>query len=282
MLDTLRSRLRKGVVVVLAIVLFVFIFFISALYTIVNAGEVGVVSTFGNVSENALQPGFHLKNPFSQIIKMNTRTASYTMSGSYAEGEIQGDDSIQALAKDGGLVWFDVTVLYRLKTEAAPEVYKSLGIAYQENIIRPEIRSTIREVAAQFPVNELYSSKREEAQNTILERLVDNVSERGIVIEDVLLRRVNISESLSDSIERKLAAEQAVEQQKFEIQKAKKEAERKVVEAKGQRDAQRIVNQSLTNKYLYFLYVNNLENREGTIYVPVNPDNGLPLFRNLE
>ena len=102
---------------------------------------------------------------------MSIRTTSYTMSGTYTEGEIQGDDSIQALAKDGGLVWFDVTVLYRLEKDKAPEVYKELGLYYQENITRPAIRSVIREVAAEYPINELYSTKRQEVQSRILNKL---------------------------------------------------------------------------------------------------------------
>lgn len=282
MFQTLKSKLRTGFIGVVLIVIVLFLIFFNSFFVVIDAGEVGVVSTFGNVAEEPLQSGFHLKNPFSQIIRMNVRTASYTMSETYAEGEVLGDDSIQALAKDGGLVWFDVTVLYRLRGESAPDVYKTLGIGYQENIIRPGIRSTIREVAADFPVNELYSTKREQVQIDILEKLKEDIQVRGIEIEDVLLRKVNVSQTLSDSIEKKLAAEQEVQQQEFEIQKSKKVAERKLVEARAQRDAQKIVNQSLTSRYLYYLYVSNLENREGTIYVPIDPDNGLPVFKNID
>lgn len=278
----MKEKLRNASAVFILIGIFIVLFFSSRFFVIVDAGTVGVISTFGKVSENAYDPGFHLKNPFSNIIEMSTRTLSYTMSGTPSEGEIQGDDSIQALAKDGGQVWFDVTVLYKLQSEAASGVYSDLGTAYQEKLIRPQIRSTIREVAALYPVTELYSGKREAAQQEMLTRMTESIEPRGITVEDVLLRKVNISEQLSASIEAKLSAQQEVQRQEFEIQKAEKEAERKVAEAKGQRDAQDIINQSLTPNYLYFLYINELKDREGTIYVPVDPQSGLPLFKGVE
>jgi len=276
------SRLKKAALVLVFLILFISLFFIGSVFTVVDAGTVGVLSTFGEVSDNYFKPGVHLKNPFTKVIEMNTRTASYTMSETPSEGEAEGDDSVQALASDGGLVWFDVTVLYRLNPEAAPEVYSELGLLYQENIIRPEIRSVIRAVASGYPVNELYSTKRSEVQNQIFEDLEASFDERGIKVEEVLLRKVNISNTLSDSIELKLSAEQDVERQEFEIQKAEKEADKKRAEAKGQRDAQEIINESLTSKYLYYLYVSSLQYREGTIYVPVDPENGMPLFKNIE
>ncbi len=282
MIKNFFSRFGKFAVVFVVIIVCVAALFVGSFFVVIDAGQVGVVSTFGTVADVPLQPGFHLKNPLSQIILMNTRTESYTMSSSYGEGEVKGDDSISALAADGGAVSFDVTALYRLKPEAAPAVYRDLGLTYEENVIRPEIRSTIRAVASQYPVTEIYSSKREQVQADILDQLKSAIAPRGLEVDDVLLRQVAISQSLLDSIEQKLAAQQQVQQQQFEIDKAKKEAERKVAEAKGQRDAQSIINESLTRNYLYYLYINQLKDRPGTIYVPLDPSNGLPLFKNVE
>jgi regulator of protease activity HflC (stomatin/prohibitin superfamily) len=265
-------------VIIGTVILFV-ILFIGSFFTIIEAGEVGVLSTFGKIDETPLSSGFHFKNPFSQVTKMNIRTHSYTMSGTYSEGEVQGDDSIQALGADGGSVWFDVTVLYRLKEESAPTIYKNLGLGYEINIVRPEIRSIIREVAARYTVGELYGVKREEFNNVVFDQLKESLDLRGLVAEEVLLRRVSISESLSRNIELKLAAEQEVQRLEFEIQKADKEAERQRVEARGQRDAQAIINESLSDKYLMYIYVQNLQNREGTIYVPT--EGGVPLFKGI-
>jgi len=263
--------------ILFGLLIFFFVFFVA----IIDAGTVGVVSTFGRVSDTPLMPGFNLKNPFSEIILMSTRKEEYTMSRALEEGVRRGDDSIEALTRDGLTIKLDVTVLYRLNPDQAPRVYRELGEDYTEKLIRPQIRSQIREVASQFEVVEIYSNKRTEVQDSLFHELLGALEKHGITLEEVLLRDVVLPESLKDSIALKLSAQQEAEQLDFEIEKTKKEAERKVIEAQGQRDAQRIIGESLTPAYLQYLYIQGLENRDGTIYVPTNPENGLPLFRGL-
>jgi regulator of protease activity HflC (stomatin/prohibitin superfamily) len=262
-------------VIVVAVILF-FMFFV----VVIDAGEVGVVSTFGNVSDQPLYSGLQFKNPFANIIRMPIRTVDYTMSGVTYEGKKVGDDSIEALASDGATVWLDVTVLYHLKAEDAPEVYKTLGLEYEESLIRPAIRSEIRQSVSNFKVVEIYSEKRTELADNIKTALQESLDDRGIEVEDVLLRDVTLSQQLYDSIEQKLAAQQEAQRMEFLLEKEEKEAERKVIEAKGQRDSQKIINESLTDKYLYYLYITNLENLNGTIYVPT--EGGLPLFKSVD
>lgn len=247
---------------------------------VVDAGEVGVITVFGDVQETPLRSGMQLKNPFAEAKMMSIRTQEYTMSGTTSEGEVQGDDSIKALASDGASVWLDVTVFYHLKPEEAPMVYEDLGLDYNQKIIRPEIRSAIREVVARYTVNEVYSTKRDEVQTKILEDLKVSLERRGIEVEDVLLRNVTLSQLLFDAIEQKLTAQQAAQRKEFEIQAEQKEAERKLIEAQGQRDAQAEINKTLSSNFLYYLYIKTLENHEGTIYVPT--EGGLPLFKNVE
>ena len=265
--------------IILVIVCFVFII-PSFLIVIVDAGEIGVVSTFGSVSDQPLYSGLQFKNPFAEIIKMSVRTQDYTMSSVTQEGKVVGDDSIQAIASDGSTVWLDVTILYHLKAEKAPEVYKTLGAGYEESLIRPQIRSSIREEVSKYKVVHIYSTKRTELTDSIKKSLAEALSERGIVIEDVLLRNVILTSTLSESIAEKLAAEQEAQKLDFLLVKEKKESERKVIEAKGQRDAQTIINESLSDKYLYYLYIKALPDLAGTIYVPT--EGGVPLFKNVD
>jgi len=264
-----------GIVVVLVVL-------IPTVITVVGAGEAGVVSIFGNVKDSEFDPGMHIKNPLARVIKMDVRTQDYTMTSITGEGVVRGDDAIAARAKDGASILIDITVLYRLDSQQASDVYKNIGLNYQEKVIRPAIRSVIRGVVANFTVNEVYSSKREAVESSIFELLVEDLGSRGVIIEDILLRKVSLSETLSASIEQKLAAEQEAQKYDFVLQKEKKEAERKRIEARGQKDAQQIITQSLTDKYLYYLYIQNLKENDSTIYVPINPENGLPLFRGLE
>jgi regulator of protease activity HflC (stomatin/prohibitin superfamily) len=268
------------------IVLFLVVL-VPSFFTIVEAGEVGVHSLFGKVSDEPMYPGFNFKIPFAKVIKMTTRTQDYTMTSieedsDYLTSTSGSNDAIEARAKDGARIWLDITVLYSLQAERAPDIYKGLGINYVEKVVRPTIRSSIRGVAANYTVTEIYSTKREEIQSTLSEQMKTDLDLRGITVEDVLLRKVNLSQTLSASIEEKLAAQQEAEKYDFILEKEEKEATRKEIEAGGQSTAQQIISSSLTSNYLYYLYIQNLKENQSTIYVPIDPNNGMPLFKEVE
>ena len=272
---------KMGLWITLGGVLVIFLSFITAFFVVVDSGETGVQSFFGKVKDNEFSSGFHLKNPLVKITKMNVRTQDYTMSIAQGEGKKYGSDVISALTKEGLSVDLDITVLYHLVQEKASDIYRDVGLNYDEVIIRPQIRSIIREVIAEYEAKDIYSEKRQEASKGILDSLISKLEPRGIEVEDVLLRHVELPTDLAGSIQQKLQAEQEAERYDFILQKETKEAERKIIEAEGQRDAQQIINQSLTARYLEYLYINSLKDREGTIYVPTNASNGMPLFRGV-
>lgn len=249
---------------------------------IIDAGRTGVYSLFGVVSDREVASGIHLINPLARVHEMSIRTESYTMSKVTQEGNRTGDDAILTLTKEGLSVELDITVLYHLNEEDASDIYREVGLDYAEKIIRPEIRSVIREAIAQYEAKDIYSEKRQEAVTVIRERLAEKLGSRGIVVEDVLLRNVNLPSDLARSIQEKLQAEQESQKYDFVLEKERKEADRKRIEAEGQRDAQATISESLTSNYLKYLYIRELKDREGTIYVPTAPDSGLPLFRNVQ
>lgn len=250
-------------------------------FVIVGSGKTGIQSLFGKVKDNEFSSGFHVKNPFVFVTQMNIRTQEYTMSIVQTEGKKIGDDSISALTKEGLQVDLDITILFHLIEDKASDVYREIGISYEEIVIRPQIRSTIREIIAQYEAKDIYSEKRQEASQKILVSIKETVEPRGIFVEEVLLRNINLPANLANSIQEKLQAEQEAQRYEFVLQKEEKEAERKRVEAAGQRDAQKIINESLTSRYLEYLYIQSLKDREGTIYVPTDPGNGMPLFRGI-
>ncbi|MFA6427453.1 MAG: prohibitin family protein [Candidatus Magasanikbacteria bacterium] len=264
-----------------AVVLILILSFASSFWVVVGAGETGVKSLFGKVQDDELRSGFHLKNPFVKVTKMDIRTRDYTMSVVKGEGNRFEPDAISALTKEGLSVDLDITVLYHLQEEKASDVYRDIGLNYDEVVIRPQIRGAIREIIAQYEAKDIYSEKRQQAELGIENFLKEKLSPRGIELEDVVLRQVQLPTDLSASIQEKLRSEQESQRYDFVLETEKKEAERKRVEAEGQRDAQRIINESLSQNYLNYLYIQSLKDREGTVYVPVNPSNGLPLFRGL-
>ena len=275
------KNVKKIIIIAVVIVLVLWLFFASIV--IVDAGETGVYSLFGKVKDEELRSGFHLVIPLAKVTKMSIRTEEYTMSIAQGEGKKYGADAITSLTKEGLSVDLDMTVLYRLEENKASDVYRTVGVKddIDEKIIRPTIRTAIRDVIAQYEAKDIYSEKREEASQKIEEKLKVELDPRGIVVEQVLLRNVALPANLANAIQEKLQAEQEAEKYDFILDKEKKEKERKIIEAEGQRDSQQIINQSLSQNYLYYLYIKELKDREGTIYVPTNPSTGMPLFREL-
>jgi regulator of protease activity HflC (stomatin/prohibitin superfamily) len=275
LMEKLKGK-AKWIILIIVVVLL-----LPLMVVVVEAGQTGVYSLFGKVKDKELSSGFHLKNPFAKVQKMSIRTEDYTMSNTELEGEKAGADAITALTKEGLSVNLDMTVLYHLEEASASDVYRDVGLNYQEKIIRPAIRSTIREVIAQYDAKVVYSDKRKEAAQRIADNLRTRLGERGIILEDLLLRNVELPSDLRKSIEQKLQAEQEAQKMDFVLEKERKEKERKIIEAEGQRESQRIINESLTDRFLNYQYIKNLENREGTIYVPTDGD-GLPMFKGVE
>jgi regulator of protease activity HflC (stomatin/prohibitin superfamily)/uncharacterized membrane protein len=259
----------------------VVIILLFKILVVIPAGMVGVYHIFGKVDSHELSPGLHVINPLGAVDKMSTRTEQYTMSIMQEEGNRAGDDSITALTKEGLEVKLDITVLYHLNSEKASDMFSTVGKNYAETIVRPEIRADIREVIAQYEVSAIYSDKRGEAMDGLKALLLKTLEPRGINLEEVLLRNVILPDNLANSIQEKLQADQEQQRYDFVLQKEKKEAERKRIEAEGQRDAQRTINESLTPNYLNYLYIQGLKDRQGTIYVPTNPDTGIPLFKGI-
>jgi len=277
--DKIMNNVKGKIWWVIGIIIIIIILF--NIFVVIPAGSTGVKSLFGKVQDKEISSGLHIVNPLLQIEKMSIRTEEYTMSVTQGEGQKVGADQISALTNEGLPIDLDITVFYHLNESSASDVYKELGLNFQEKIIRPEIRSTIREVVARYNAKDVYSEKRVEVSSEIQKRMEETINPRGITVEQVLLRNVTLPAKLSASIQEKLQAEQDAQKYDFILQKEEKEAQRKRVEAAGQRDSQTIINESLTPKYLQYLYINELKDREGTIYVPTGND-GLPLFKSVQ
>lgn len=275
MLKGWSGKFKKIAIAVVIIILF------FNVVKVIEAGNVGVVSLFGRVSDRALTPGINFVLPLSSVHRFSTRTQEYTMSSVADEGAKQGNDSIAVRTKEGLDMTLDITVLYRVNETSAPEIYKTIGTLYEDKIIRTIVRSVIREVVANYDAKEVYSSKRIEVNDQISDNIKSKIEPRGFILENVLLRDVKLPANLSQTIQEKLQAEQEAQKYEFILQKEHKEAERKIIEAEGQRDAQKIINESLSANYLYYQYINQLKDRQGTIYVPTNPANGLPTFKGV-
>ncbi|GAB2771019.1 prohibitin family protein [Rhabdobacter roseus] len=218
----------------------------------IDAGTIGVQSLFGKVSDRTLENGLNFVNPLVEVAVFDTKTQNYTMAAVTSEGEIRGDDAIRVLSADGLEVIIDLTVLYRILPEKAPGIYKGIGTDYKDKIVRPVTRTRIRDNAVYYDAVALYSKRRDEFQDRIYKTIDKDFKERGLVLEQLLIRNINLPESVKKSIESKINAEQDAQKMEFVLQKERQEAERKRVEAKGISDYQTIIALSLTDRQLQY------------------------------
>jgi regulator of protease activity HflC (stomatin/prohibitin superfamily) len=144
-------------------------------------------------------------------------------------------------------------------------------------VVIPQFRAASRGVTVAYEAKALYTSEREMLAQAIYDSLRNMLKDRGIVLERVLLRGMMLPTTVTAAIEQKLKAEQEAERMKFVLQREQQEAERKRVEAAGIRDAQAIINQSLTTQYLQYLWINTLNQNPNVIYVATEAN--MPMFR---
>lgn len=224
----------------------------SSAFKQIDAGKVGVKSLYGSVQPDILESGLHVINPLLDVTDFDIQTQNYTMSAIHSEGDQEGDDAIRVLSNDGLEVVIDLTVLYRISPELAPKIFKQIGVNYTDKIVRPVTRTRIRDNAVYYDAVALYSTKRNEFQQRIYKSIEDDFRARGLVLEQLLIRNINLPASVKTTIESKINAEQEAQKMQFVLQKEKQEAERKRVEAQGIADYQRIISMGLTDKQLQY------------------------------
>jgi regulator of protease activity HflC (stomatin/prohibitin superfamily) len=224
----------------------------SSMFKQIDAGKVGVQSLYGNVQPDILESGLHVINPLLDITEFDIQTQNYTMSAIHSEGAQEGDDAIRVLSNDGLEVVIDLTVLFRVSPSDTPKIYKQIGVDFTDKIVRPVTRTRIRDNAVYYDAVALYSTKRNEFQQRIFKSIEDDFKKRGLILEQLLIRNINLPASVKLSIESKINAEQDAQKMTFVLQKEKQEAERKRVEAQGIADYQRIIALGLTDKQLQY------------------------------
>ena len=216
---------------------FVLVIMIFASVARVDSGHVGVLTLFGRVTGEVLPEGVHLINPFKASHELSIRTQEIKESASVPSSE--------------GLVMnLDTSLIYHLNPEKAAEVYQKIGPNYMAVLVEPNLRAAIREATASHSANALYTGEREMVAKQIYDQLSDKLGQRGILVESVLLRDIQLPATLKSSIESKQQAEQEALAMSFRLQKETQEAQRKRIEAAGIRDFQQIVAQGISPQLL--------------------------------
>ncbi len=253
----------------LGILAFIIVILAFSAVTRVGTGQVGVLTLFGRVTGEVLPEGMHLINPLKTNNEMSIQTQTIKESASVPSSE--------------GLVMnLDTSLIYHLNPDKASEVYQKIGANYENVVVEPTLRAAIREATASHTANALYTGEREMVAKQIYDQLTSELNKRGLLVENVLLRDIQLPMTLKASIESKQQAEQEALAMNFRLQKEKQEAERKRIEAAGIRDFQQIVAQGISPALLEWKGIEATENlaKSGNAKVVVigNSKNGLPLI----
>ena len=265
--DTGGNPVLRLVISAVVVVLLIIGFFSSV--TTVNTGHVGVLTLFGRVTGDVLPEGIHLINPLKSVREMSIQTQQIKETASVPSSE-------------GLVMGLDTSLIFKLDPNKAAVVLQGIQPPYETTLVEPTLRSAIRSVTAAHTANTLYSGAREQVAAQIQSELERELGPRGIVVEKVLLRDIQLPATLRASIELKQQAEQESLAMSFRLQKEKQEADRKRIEAEGIRDFQRTVAQGITDQLLTWKGIEATEtlakSPNAKVVIVGSSKNGLPLI----
>lgn len=214
---------------------------VSAGLVFVQPTERGVVISAiadGGIREQSLRSGLHWVIPFFEnVVTYPISRQTYTMSGTINEGSISGDDSIASRTADGQLVFIDASVIFSIDETSIVNFHIQWGNRYLNDLVRPIVRGVLRDIPSQYGVEQIYTTRREEMNLAITERLRKDFANNGLILEEFVLRNITFTDEYAQSIELKQIAEQEAQRAIFIVEQRRQEAEQARAVAQGQADA---------------------------------------------
>ena len=206
----------------------------------IRQGEVGVKRTFGKYADKPYTEGLKVFNPLSsRIIKITTQTENLEV-------------ALNIPSKEGLNIRSEVSILYNVIASDAPDLLRNIGPDFERNIILPVFRSSVSDVTARFYAKDMHTGERSTIEKAIRDQMMTYLDGKGLVVEAVLLKSIQMPSSLANAIEEKLEAEQRSQRMEFVLQEARQQADQKRIEAEGVRDAQKIISEGLSPEILQF------------------------------
>lgn len=246
--------------------------FLGTMFLTIKPGQRGVIFrqfSTGLDKEHIYQPGFHLVAPWNAMHVYDVK-------------EQQLEEQMDALSSNGLSIKMDVTIRANPVFNRIGYLHEKFGAHYIESLVRPEIRSSVRKMIGRYTPEELYSTKRDELQKLIEKDLGEELKANDVQLKAVLIRSVELPQTLQAAIERKLKSEQESLEYEFRLQKERKEAERIIIQAQAKAKANEILSASLTDKILRDKGIDATlklsESPNSKVVIVGGKDGGLPLI----
>jgi len=201
--------------------------------TVVRQGEVGVKRKMGRLEDRIHTSGAVGFNPFTtRVLKVSVQTENMEV-------------NLDLPSREGLTIRSGISILYHIKPEAAPGILAGIGRDYEKTVIMPVFRSAAADVSARFMAKDMHTRERATIEKEIAQLMEKQLKDRGFVIEGVLLKSITLPDGLSKAIQDKLESEQEAQRMEFVLERERREAERKKIEAEGLREAQKIISEGL-------------------------------------
>ncbi len=222
----------------LNILFFIFLALSQLSCSVIRQGEIGMKRKLGKLDQKILLPGAVGFNPFvTRVIKMPIRTMNMEISSNLP-------------SKEGLNVTAVISILYRIVPDKAPSIIENIGVGNEANVISSVFRSSASDVCSRFFAKDMHSAQRATIEKEITEQMSKILSVRGFEVEAVLLKNIALPPGLARAVEEKLEAEQGAQRMEFLLDREKREAQRKIIEAEGIRDAQKIISEGLNKNII--------------------------------
>lgn len=224
---------RLGVVI--GILAFLIVYLTPDIFVTVQSGEVGVLYRRlggGTQTETVVGEGLTLVAPWDRlfIYTIRVQEAKHTM---------------HVLTNDGLTVTLHLSVRYHPERDMVALLHQQVGPEYKERIVIPEVESVLRTTMGRFGMNEVYGADRGVIHRIITDSL-DEVSQKYVEIDDVIVRAVELPANVNAMIEEKMTHKERLAAYAYRLEAERKEAERKEIEANGFRRYNELLSGSIT------------------------------------
>lgn len=229
-------------IVIGAIVVIILFAVSSSIFYTIQSSERAVIFkkfTVGLDKENILEPGFHMKAPWNDLIVFDV-------------AETKAEETMDVLDKNGLSIKVDVSVRFYPRFDRIGYIYERFRLGYINTLVIPEVRSTVRQVMGRYTAEEIYSTKRQDVETAIRTETAEVLGNEtnNVTMTTLLIRSIILPDKIKQAIESKLQQEQEALAYQFRLDKEKSEAERKRIAAEGESAANKIINNSLTPSLL--------------------------------
>tara|TARA_R110002096_G_scaffold378222_7_gene572153 strand:- start:27868 stop:28710 length:843 start_codon:yes stop_codon:yes gene_type:complete len=268
------NKIKPYIFIGVAVIIILIV--LSNIFVILQPTERAVIFkkyTSGLDVENVKTEGLNIVAPWNDVIIFRVE-------------EQQIEETMDVLSRDGLSINIDVSLRFRPAPDKIGYLYRAFRDNYIESLIRPELRSAVRQIIGQYTPEELYASKRQEIETKIQLSISKVLEENYVDLKALLFRSIKLPEMIKTAIEQKLSAEQESQKYEYILEKEEKEAERRRIDAEGKAKANKILSASITDNILrekgISATIELAKSSNSKIIVIGGGGDGLPLILNAD